>query len=75
MKLNDDLYKLICEIVDEGGSFELTKELKAKILNIPVLDIQIGGNKSPLMVGVSQTTASLHKCFEGELRKVSFPEM
>lgn len=67
--------KLICQIVDEGGSFELTKELKARLLSIPVLDIQIGGNKSPLMVGVSQTTASLYRCFEGESRKILYPEI
>ena len=27
------------------------------------------------MIAASQTTASLYKCFSGELRKISYPEM
>lgn len=53
---------------------ELTKAWKAELLLIPTLDVIIGGKKSPLMVGVTQTTASLYKCFSGELRKVLYPE-
>ena len=53
---------------------ELTKAWKAELLLIPTLDVVIGGKKSPLMVGVTQTTASLYKCFSGELRKVAYPE-
>lgn len=53
---------------------ELTKAWKAELLLIPTLDVVIGGKKSPLMVGVTQTTASLYKCFSGELRKVLYPE-
>ena len=53
---------------------ELNKAWKAELLLIPTLDVIIGGKKSPLMVGVTQTTASLYKCFSGELRKVLYPE-
>lgn len=68
--------KVVCQIVDEAqGDYELTKTVKAKLLQIPVLDVRIDGNKSPLMVGISQTTASLYKCFEGSMRKISYPEM
>lgn len=55
-------------------SEELPKAWKAELLLIPTLDVVIGGKKSPLMVGVSQTTASLYKCFTGEMRKVAYPE-
>lgn len=55
-------------------SEELPKAWKAELLLIPTLDVVIGGKKSPLMVGVSQTTASLYKCFSGEMRKVAYPE-
>ena len=55
-------------------SEELPKAWKAELLLIPTLDVVIGGKKSPLMVGVSQTTASLYKCFCGEMRKVAYPE-
>lgn len=82
--LADDIMEPYRPYVDElvynivagngGKEVELTKEIKAKLLTIPTLDVVIGGKRSPLMVAVSQTTASLYKCFAGELRKVSYPE-
>ena len=66
----------VCEIMDQyPDQKEFSKEIKTKILQIPVIDINIGGQKSPLMVGISQTTASLQKCFEGGLRKIVYPEL
>ena len=53
---------------------ELTKELKASLLTIPTLEVVINGRRSPLMVAVGQTTASLYKCFCGESRKIVYPE-
>lgn len=65
---------LVLDIMAETEPVEdLTKELKAKLLSIPVLDVRIGGKHSPLMIAVSQTTASLAKCFSGEIRKISYP--
>lgn len=52
---------------------ELTTELKAKLLTIPTLDVVIDGKRSPLMIAASQTTASLAKCYSGEIRKISYP--
>jgi CRISPR-associated protein Cas1 len=54
---------------------ELTREWKVELLAIPTLDVVIGGTRSPLMVAATQTTASLNKCFSGELRKVVYPEI
>ena len=68
--------KLVFEIVTSGTDYGvLTKELKGKLLTIPTLEVVISGKRSPLMVAVGQTTASLYKCFSGELRKISYPEM
>lgn len=53
----------------------LTRELKAQLLQIPVLDVVIDGKRSPLMVAVGQTTASLAKCYKGEARNISYPSM
>lgn len=53
---------------------ELTRDWKAELLAIPTLDVTIGGKRSPLMIAATQTTASLQKCFSGELRKVIYPE-
>lgn len=66
----------ICDIIDSGIHYDtLTKEVKYKLLEIPTLDVKIEGKRSPLMVAVSQTTASLYKCFAGETRKIAYPVM
>lgn len=54
---------------------EITIGLKKQLLAIPILDVIINGKRSPLMVAVSQTTASLYKCFNGEIRKISYPSI
>ena len=54
---------------------ELTREMKAKLLAIATVDVTISDQTSPLMVAVQQTTASLAKCFSGELRKIIYPEL
>lgn len=67
--------ELVYSIVKDKGinSLDLSKEVKAQLLSIPTLDVVIGGKRSPLMVAVTQTTASLYKCFAGELRRISYP--
>ena len=68
--------RLVVEIVGDGNlSLPLTKEIKARLLEIPTLDVVINERRSPLMLAVSQTTSSLCKCFSGELRKLVYPEM
>ncbi len=54
---------------------ELTLSIKAELLTIPSLDVMLDGKRSPLMIAVGQTTASLAKCFNGELRKIAYPEL
>lgn len=67
---------LVYNIIEQYGvDIELSKDIKAELLSIPTLDVVIGGKRSPLMVATSQTTASLYKCFNGELRKIAYPEM
>ena len=66
--------KLVADIVTaEGNVDELSKDIKTKLLSIPTLDAIINGQRSPLMIAASQTTASLAKCYMGELRKISYP--
>ena len=67
---------LVCRLVSDGHiTEELTTELKHELLQIPTLDVVINGKRSPLMVAVGQTTASLYRCFSGEQRKIAYPEM
>lgn len=68
--------RLVMEIFDKyPDCSELTKELKAELLRIPVLDVVINGKRSPLMVAASTTTSSLQKCYSGEIRKIAYPTM
>lgn len=68
--------QLVCNIVTHADDYtELTTEIKRQLLTIPTLDVTIGGKRSPLMIAVSQTTASLYKCFSGEMRKIVYPEL
>lgn len=67
--------ELVLDIVRTEVYDELTRDLKARLLGIPVIDVSIGGQRRPLMVAATATTASLAKCFAGELRKVVYPEM
>jgi CRISPR-associated protein Cas1 len=53
----------------------ITQEIKKYLLGIPMLDVIIGGRRSPLMIAAQQTTSSLYKCFSGELRQIIYPEM
>ena len=68
--------ELVIDIIkSEDDISELTQDIKARLLKVPVLDVEIDGKRSPLMIAAGQTTASLYKCFSGELRKISYPSM
>lgn len=82
--LADDIMEPYRPYVDElvvnytlrnGYPEELTTDVKSTMLSIPVLDVVINGQRSPLMIAATQTTASLYKCFSGELRKIVYPVM
>ncbi len=66
--------RLVVSLYDSGVR-ELDKEAKRHLLSIPTLDVEVGGRRSPLMIAVGQTTASLYKCFSGESRKIIYPQM
>ncbi len=57
----------------ENNVAELTPALKSKLLQIPVVDVLIEDNRSPLMVAMQRTTASLNACFEGDQRRIKYP--
>jgi len=67
---------VVCQIIRGNGKFlEMTPSMKKALLEIPTMDVQIDGQKSPLMNAVQRTTASLAKCFEGKTRKILYPEL
>ncbi len=68
--------KVVLDMVITYGKYEsdITKEHKGLLLNIPALDVIINGESSPMMLATQYTSASLARCFEGEQRRVSYPE-
>ena len=67
--------RIVLDIVKMNGKFlELGPTMKRTLLTIPTIDVKIKGEKSPLMVAVQKTTASLSRCYEGKLRKIEYPE-
>lgn len=66
--------KTVCAIISMNGKFlDMTVSMKKDLLAIPVMDVLIEDQKSPLMNAVQRTTASLAKCFEGKARKILYP--
>ncbi len=67
--------RIVWDIVRMNGNYlELSPKMKQQLLNIPAMDVKIRNEKSPLLVAVQKTTASLTKCFEGKQRKIDYPE-
>jgi CRISP-associated protein Cas1 len=66
--------KLVLAIITKYGIVEtLATHIKKELLQIPVLDVQLDGQVSPLMIAMQRTTASLVKCYEGTQRKILYP--
>jgi len=53
--------------------FELTKEHKRTLLQVLTAPTDMQGERSPLLVALSQTTASIVRCFEGTAKEIIYP--
>lgn len=76
--VDEIVYYLVEEYYDETAdvqTFELNTELKAELLKIPAIDVVIDNEKSPLMLAMQRTTASLFHCFAGDSRKILYPNL
>ena len=67
--------KTVLDIYSSRENLELTPEMKTILLTVPTMEVNINGKRSPLMVAAGLTAASLAKCFNGEIRKIAYPEM
>lgn len=68
--------KVVCGIIRQNGKFlEMTPSMKTELLKIPQMDVKINGQKSPMLMAIQRTTASLSKCFEGVSKKIIYPVM
>ena len=68
--VDEIVYHIFLAYPDEE---ELVKELKAELLQVLTVDVSFDKFTRPLMVGLTQTTASLARCYAGEVRKIEFP--
>lgn len=78
--LADDVMEPYRPYVDEvvfmmyaNGETELDKTAKAKLLKVLYTDTVFAKTRRPLDIGLTQTTASLAKCFSGESRRIAYP--
>jgi CRISPR-associated protein Cas1 len=68
--------EVVLSIVKTNNDYNtLSTEHKRQLLSIPTIDVVIDGKRSPLMVGLQRTTASLVDCFEGKSRRILYPEI
>lgn len=68
--------RVVYGIVSEESDYTLLDtSLKTRLLQVPQIDVQFDDMTSPLLVGVSRTTASLARCFEGVSRKINYPTL
>jgi len=60
---------------DIGPVDDLEQTTKARLLEVLYKEVNIGGFKGPLMVGLHRTMASLQRCFAGEQKYIDLPEI
>lgn len=65
----------VLEIINNFKETELTTEIKAELLSILTETVYWKNTKSTLMVALSKTTSSLQQCFNGEIRKINYPNL
>lgn len=66
--------ELVIQIMESVDDFSLlTRDIKARLLQIPVLDVYMDGKRSPLMIAATQTTATLYRCFAGQEKQITYP--
>lgn len=68
---------LVYELYESGlGQDEaLSVEVKKALLEMLASDVIIGKKKRPLMIALSETTASLARCFMGKNKRISYPTL
>jgi CRISPR-associated protein Cas1 len=78
--LADDIMEPYRPYVDDivfdlyaNGERELTKEVKTRLLRLLFMDTSFGKLTRPLDVGLTITSASLAKCFNGIQKKITYP--
>ena len=64
--------EMVYNLYSEGAR-ELTKDVKSNLLRLLFVDTVFGNVTRPLEVGLTMTTASLAKCFNGTQKRMVYP--
>jgi len=65
--------RLVLDRLEEHGiTNELEKETKAHLLGVLTMDTKIGDRQRPLMLALSETTASFAACLEGKAKRLKY---
>ncbi len=68
--------RLVLELLFQEKDISImTTGIKKRLLSISTMDVLINEERSPLMIAATTTAASLSKCFNGEIRKIIYPEI
>lgn len=81
--LADDIMEPFRPIVDEAvytltqqyEEQELNTTIKAELLAILTRTVYFKDEKSPLMVALQKTSASLQQCYSGQRKKIKYPKL
>lgn len=68
--VDNTVFDIVCNGLDYNV---ITKDIKIKLLSIPLIDVEINDQKRPLMIAASITTSSLFKCFTADEKKIAYP--
>jgi len=67
---------LVYNIFAENDKIEeLDTAIKFKLLEVLAVDVMLGRQTRPLMVGLSSTTASLARCYALQAKKIMYPAL
>lgn len=65
--------RVVVELHANFPDEELTPEIKQNLLELLRMDVHFKKVTRPLMVGLSQTSASLARCFSGDVKTIEYP--
>lgn len=65
----------VYDLILENFPDELNTVAKTRLLEILTQTVYYKDEKSPLMVGLAKTSASLQQCFSGERKKIKYPAL
>ena len=68
----DEKVRDICEYKEDIAN--LDQQTKYELISVLYRQVEIGGYRGPLMVGLHRTAASLGRCFMGTQRRLELPK-